>query len=64
MKPPRLYKAHRKAIADALVARGWTLVHEFRTPEDPEPYEILLEWTKTEGPPKVDTAELLKENQK
>ena len=59
MKSPRLYKAHSKAVADALIARGWTLVREFRAPDDIEPYEIILEWTRTEEAPKVDPAELL-----
>ncbi len=64
MKPrPRLFKAHAKCVADALVNRGWVVAHEFTAPGDSEPYEIILEWTKDEEPQKIDPAELLKEKQ-
>lgn len=47
---PRWAKAHSELVAAEYQRLGWALVTEFRTAQDNEPYEYLLEW-KRKGPP-------------
>jgi hypothetical protein len=47
-------KAHSKLIADEYLRLGWTLNHEFREPEDDEPYEYLFEWKRDGEPTQID----------